>query len=269
MERGRRGAGRDGIGTEVVRRERARLPAAGTEHVEKVAVEIVRAGLGDEVQRGSARPAVFRREGVGQDGDFLDGADRHRRHGRLPAPALVIARAIERERRGAARAHARHEVRRVDEEISRSLSLPERGVEKRESRDLAAEDRRLVDLGVLDRAADLRIRPDAFARAEHGHLALGAGDLELHLDRRLFSRAQREARHVFRRETGDGDADPVDACQGKRGNRDGAVRSRRRLLRGAGGAVGDRHGRSRHEGAGGVAHDHHDGGVVRRLSDRG
>ena len=64
------------------------------------------------------------------------------------------------------------EVRRVDEEVAGPLALPERRVEQRQRRDLAAENRRLVDRLAVEPAADLRIGAHALVGAEDGHFRL-------------------------------------------------------------------------------------------------
>src|SRR6187399_2700823 len=58
------------------------------------------------------------------------------------APTGIVAIAVWRERRGAARSGAGREVRRVDEQVARAFRLPERRIEQRQRRHLAAQDRR-------------------------------------------------------------------------------------------------------------------------------
>ena len=99
--------------------------------------------------------------------DFLDRADRHGGQHRLAAPALVVARAVEHERGRAPAARAGDEVGGVDEQVASALALAERGIEERQRRDLAAEDRRLVDRSgcrAAGRSARRRARPDSCRR---------------------------------------------------------------------------------------------------------
>ena len=72
--------------------------------------------------------------------------------------------------------------------------------------DLAAEDRRLVDLLAVEPAADLRIRAHAFGGAVDGDFALAAAGDELDLHGRGFTGAQRESGDVLGGKSGLGDA---------------------------------------------------------------
>src|SRR5262249_24280551 len=101
-ERGGRNATRHGRWAEALGRKRLRLPVARTDHEQPFAVEAVRAGLGDDVQRGTGGPAVLGRKRVREHVDFLDGAERHGGDRRLAAPPFIVVRAVERERGGAA-----------------------------------------------------------------------------------------------------------------------------------------------------------------------
>jgi hypothetical protein len=121
----------------------------------------VRARLGDDVHRRAGGPSELGVESVREYGDFLHRSDRHRDQRRLTSPPFIVGRAVEHERRGAAAAGSGDEVRRIDEEIARALALAECGVEQRQRRDLASEDRRLVDRLAVEPPADLRIRTDA------------------------------------------------------------------------------------------------------------
>src|SRR5262249_13188097 len=159
-------------------RELLRLPVAGADHEQSFAVQAVRAGLGDDVQRGAGGPAEFGRKGVRERRYFLDGAERHGGDRRLAAPPLIIGVAVEQYRGLAASAHARDEVRRIDEEVPCALRLAERRIEKRQRRRLAAEDRRLVNLGAVETAADLRICAHAFGGAVDDDLRLLGADQE-------------------------------------------------------------------------------------------
>ena len=175
-ERGGRDAGRHGRRAEALGRERLRLHVAGTAHEQSFAVQAVGAGLGDDVQRGAGGPAEFGGKRVREHRHFLDGAERHGGDHRLAAPRLVVVRAVERDRGRAARTRAGDEVGLVDEEIAGALRLPERRIEQRQRRHLAAEDRRLVDLRAVEPAADLRIRAHAFGGAVDGDLRLLGAD---------------------------------------------------------------------------------------------
>jgi hypothetical protein len=70
-------------------------------------MHVVGARLGDDVHRRAGGPAELRRERVGQHGEFLDRAERHRCEHRLAAPAFVVAGPIEHNGRGAAAARRR------------------------------------------------------------------------------------------------------------------------------------------------------------------
>src|SRR5262249_45167315 len=63
-ERGWLDASRNGRRAEVLGRELLRLPVAGADHEQPFAVQAVRAGLGDYVQRGAGGPAEFGRKRV-------------------------------------------------------------------------------------------------------------------------------------------------------------------------------------------------------------
>src|SRR6185503_2063712 len=99
--------------------------------------------------------------GVGEHRDFLYRAGRDVGEHRLTSPALVVAGAVEHERRRPAAARGGDEVRCVDEQIAGALALTEGGVEQRQRGQLAPEDGRLVDALAVEALADLRIRAHA------------------------------------------------------------------------------------------------------------
>src|SRR5207247_190957 len=128
---------------------------------------------------------------------------------RLAAPRFIVVGAVERDRGLTASTHAGDEVRRVDEEVTCALRLPERRIKQRQRRYLAAQDRRLVYLRAVEPPADLRVGTHAFSRAENGDLyGLGA-DKELHLQGRGLTRAQRDVLEILVAESFLGHADCV------------------------------------------------------------
>src|SRR5262249_11977446 len=96
-------------------------------------------------------------------------------------PSLIVVRAVERNRGLAPSTYAGDEIRRVDEQVSGALRLPEGCIEERQRRDLAAEDRRLCDLPAFEPATDLRIRAHAFGGPQDGDLRLREANEKLHL----------------------------------------------------------------------------------------
>ena len=96
------------------------------------------------------------------------------REHRLPAPAFVVARAIEHERHRPAAAAAGDGVRLVHEQVARALALAKRRVVERQRRELASEQRRLVDFRAVEAQPDLRIRAHSVRCAVDGHFALAA-----------------------------------------------------------------------------------------------
>ena len=104
VDRGERAwwdATRRGLGAKVLYPKRLRLPAAtGTEQKQSFAMKFVSAGLGGDVQRGTGSPTELGRERVREHVNFLDSAHRHGGNRRLATPALIVVRAVERERGG-------------------------------------------------------------------------------------------------------------------------------------------------------------------------
>ena len=133
--------------------------------------------------------------------------------------------------------------------------------------DLAAEDRRLVDLRAVEPAADLRIRAHAFGGAVDGDLRLLGADQELHLQGRGLTRAQRDVLELFVAESRLGHADRVGPGQRQRRNGGAAIASRDGLAHGAGGGVHHRNFGVLHYGAGLIDHDDDHRRGVGRLRD--
>src|SRR5439155_691378 len=102
--------------------------------------------LGDDVQPGAGGPTEFGRKSVREHLHFLDGANRHGGDRRLTAPTFIVVRAVNHECGSTSGTNAGDEVRRVDKEIAGALALAEGRIEERQRCNLAAKDRRLVDL---------------------------------------------------------------------------------------------------------------------------
>src|SRR5207244_2075408 len=79
-------------------REALRLPGtARTKHIQSLAVEFVRPGFRDDVQRRSVCPSEFGRERVRQHIELLNGAHWDCGDCCLTTPAFVVARPIKHE----------------------------------------------------------------------------------------------------------------------------------------------------------------------------
>src|SRR6185503_15064991 len=145
--------------------------AAGTKQYEAFAVELVCPAFCHDVKCGPRRPAILGRECIRQNVYFLHCSQRYRRNRRLPAPTFVVARTVQREGRRATRADTSYEIDLVYKQVTCSLALTKRGIQKRQRRDLAAEDRRLIDLLAYQRLTDDRIGADPFRSSIDGHVA--------------------------------------------------------------------------------------------------
>ena len=257
----------DRRGAVAVRREGLRLRAARPAQEQPFAADRVGARLGHDVERGTRGPAELGGERVRKDRDLLNGAHWHGGQHGLAAPRFVVARAVEHERGRAAAAGGRDEVGRVDEEVAGAFALPERGVEERQGRDLAAEDRNFVDGRAVETAADLRVRPHALFGAVDDDLRLAAACDECDPDRRGLAGAQREARCVVRVEAGLGDVHRIGTRQRKRRERRRAVRAGHHVPGGAGRRVDDRDVRVLDDAAGLIDDDDQDGRSIRGLRE--
>ena len=100
----------------------------------------------DDVDDAAGRAAILGGGGVGNHRELLKRGEGDVGEERLPAPCVVVRAAVEREGGLAATAAVGDEEEVVHEEVAGSARGPDGGVELREVRNLATEDRRVVYL---------------------------------------------------------------------------------------------------------------------------
>ena len=232
-------------------------------------MDVIGARLRDDVHRGTRGPAELGGERIRQDGDFLNGANRHRCQHRLPAPPLVVARAVEHECRRASAPGAGDEVRGVDEEVAGPFALTECRVEERQRGDLPAKDGRLVDRCAVETLADLGIGPDALGRAVDSDLRLRRSNGQPDLQGRRFASAKSDVVKPLVAEPLLRHKDSVGAGKGQCGDRRTAVAAGRHVPHGARLVVRDRHFCIRDDGARLIDDEDNDRRIVRRLGKHG
>ena len=128
------------------RERRVGLQTARTDEVEQVAVYVVGARLGDDVDRAAGRAPVFGGKAVGQYGELLQRRERNVGEDRLPPPRIIAGAAVYLESRLTASAAVDHKERVVKKEVALAARRLDRRVEQRQVRQLAPEDRRFINL---------------------------------------------------------------------------------------------------------------------------
>src|SRR6185312_790619 len=172
----------------LIRHRRVRLQAAGAREGHEIAVEVVGAGAGYEVDGAAGATAILGGEAVGEYAELLDRGERHGGEDRLPAPGVVRRAAVHRIGLLAPAAAVDHEQGFAEEQVARAARRAHGRVEQRQRGDLAAEDRGLLYLRGVEAVAELRrVGRDSRRRAVDGDRGLNGRGVQHHVDGRRLA----------------------------------------------------------------------------------